>query len=133
MIIAGEPLFDIWTKGKAVFNAEIFYLLLASAFINSIWSVAISSATATNRHGNLAIYYLIVYGVLSIAGTVIASKLYGINGAPLSLLIAEIAMLIFTLPFSIRVARDSWKDWLFSVIKPPVGDLKKLANNFSSY
>ncbi len=129
MTIAGKPLFDIWTKGNAVFNADIFYLLLASAFVNSIWYVAISSATATNRHGNLSIYYLTVYGVLSVLGTIIASRLYGIDGAPLSLLVAEIAMLIFTLPFSIRVARDTWKYWLLSVIKPPVGEFRKLAAN----
>lgn len=132
MTVIGEPLFDIWTKGKVVFHTDIFYLLLASAFVNSIWYVAISSATATNRHSNLAIYYLTVYGILSVAGTVLASKLYGVNGAPLSLLIAEIAMLVLTLPFSIYVAHDSWKDWLFSVIKPPVKELGTLANNLRS-
>ncbi|MCX7101579.1 MAG: oligosaccharide flippase family protein [Methylobacter sp.] len=129
MTVAGEPLFTIWTKGKSEFNADIFYLLLASAFINSIWSVAISSATATNRHSNLAIYYLAIYGILSVVGTIIASNMYGIDGAPLSLLLAEIAMLGLTLPFSIHVARDSWQGWLFTVIKPPFNEVKKLTAN----
>jgi O-antigen/teichoic acid export membrane protein len=116
---AGERLLELWTHGRIVMEWSLFTLLVFAAVVNAVWSTALMGAYATNRHGRIAVAYILVYGAGTLGLTYVAMQIVGLSGSGLALLFAEVAMAGYVLPTALRLSDDSWGSWLRTVLRPP--------------
>ena len=59
-------IFPAWTGGKIVMHWPTYIVLLGGVLFNSIWNAALTVLYATNRHGRIAIFYTLFYGVVAL-------------------------------------------------------------------
>lgn len=119
LLLVGPRLWSFWTLGQAEFHWPLFLLLLIAALINSAWYTALMVPYATNRHGGIAVIYVCVYGMCTLAVSYFAIRAIGLSGAGFSLLMAEAAMAACVLPIALRMGRQRWRVWLSATFRPP--------------
>jgi O-antigen/teichoic acid export membrane protein len=112
-------LFPIWTKGKLFMHWPVFSMLLVGVVINSLWYTALMVLYATNRHTRVAVYYTSVYGAGAFVIGYLATKYSGLNGAALSLIVAESIMAVIVIRVALAMAHLKIRRWACSVIGPP--------------
>lgn len=114
----GEHIIQVWGRGKIDFDSMTYSWLLLASVINSIWYTAIVVPYAANRHERLAIWYAIA----NIAMIAIAYPLmyfYGVVGAGLAIVFAEIAIAWTVLHFALFMCDIRFLKWIKAVIEPP--------------
>ncbi|MEQ9349755.1 MAG: hypothetical protein RII27_04380, partial [Alphaproteobacteria bacterium] len=117
--LTARPVLDLWTGGAIILDWPLTAALLLAAVLNSLWYAALMVAYATNRHGPVAIVYLLVYGLGATLLAWLAVGATGLAGAGWALLAAEAIMLMWVLPVTWRMSDERPLAWLRQVLTPP--------------
>jgi O-antigen/teichoic acid export membrane protein len=117
--VFGERVLGIWTHGKVAMDWTLYILLLLSAVVNAIWYTALMAAYATNRHVPVALVYFTVYGGIAFGLAITFSKMFGLSGVGLALLVSEITMSPYVLWKTFQLTGESLSSWVDQVTRPP--------------
>jgi O-antigen/teichoic acid export membrane protein len=116
--IFGPTFLHHWTRGKVPPSTGLVSLLLVVVVFYSLWSTSSTLVSAINLHERLAMVYTLATA-LTVGITYFAARRYGLYGAAASLLVSELIMDSYVLPSSIRIAHDTWKGFLLSMLHYP--------------
>jgi len=89
----GPEIWRIWTRGKLVFDREIFSILLLAAISTAYWQIQSVRLTATNRHQVLASIFLVI-SVLSLIAAYLGLPRFRLGAAAAATLLPEMVMVI---------------------------------------
>jgi O-antigen/teichoic acid export membrane protein len=112
-------IFPEWTGGKLPMHWPTYLILLTGVLINSIWNTALMIPYATNRYGQIAKYYTLVYGLGAATLSYIGAVGFGMVGAALALLIVESVMAAIIVHSTLHLVRMSLKHWSNTIFHPP--------------
>jgi hypothetical protein len=117
--VAGSRIMAVWTEGKVPLDWSLFGPLLMAAAANSIWGTALMVAYSTNRHQRIAVAYLGIYGMGTLAMAYVLGLVGGLLGIGVALLVAEIVMTPCVVPSVVRMTGETCSSWLRAVAAPP--------------
>ena len=123
-------IFPAWTGGMVALHWPTYLVLLAVVLVNSIWYTAMMVPYAINRHGRIAIFYVLVYGATALGLSYIWAAELGICGAALALLFAETAMAVVVIHVSLPMARISIVQWVKIALRPPFDQLCRFGRGY---
>jgi O-antigen/teichoic acid export membrane protein len=112
-------IFPLWTGGMVSMHWPTYLILLAAVLTNTIWHTALMVPYAINDHGRIAIYYLVVYGLMAFGLSHIWSASLGIGGAALALLVSEAAMVLVVIHACLKLTNMKFNQWGKKVVLPP--------------
>ena len=118
LYFAGPFIFRIWTHHAIAFDGHLFCLLLIVGICNSFWSTSYIVLLSVNRHQKLAAVYVAATG-LALALGAILSKIMGLNGAALALLVIDMFMTSYVVVRSLNLLGDNLPDYIKMIIMPP--------------
>ena len=110
----GPYFLHAWTGGHVPPSRGLLTVLLAGVVIYSLWATSSSLITATNQHQRLAVVYLLATAITCVA-CFAGAWLFGLYGAAATLLLADVAMSLYVLPASLRIAQDTLPAFLTSM------------------
>ena len=116
-------IFPIWTSGMVAMHWPSYLVLLSGMIVNSIWYTTLMVPYSINRHGRIAIYYILIYGVTASGLGYIGSIGFGLSGVALALLLAETAIAVVVIHIALPMARTDMTQWLNTVLRPPLNQL----------
>jgi O-antigen/teichoic acid export membrane protein len=93
-------------------------VLLVGVVIYALWATSSTLMTATNQHQRLAVIYLISTAVTCVA-CFAGAWIAGLYGAAATLLLADVAMNFYVLPASLRIAHDTFGEFMASMLQYP--------------
>jgi len=93
--ILGPWILSHWSRGKLVFDRTVFSWLIVGAIFAAYWQIRSTKLTATNRHGVLAIMFLMV-ALGALLFVYLTQKEFGISSAAAATCFVEIAMVLCT-------------------------------------
>jgi len=111
LLICGDVLIRIWTRGKVEIDYELFVLMMAVIFANSFWYTSSVVHVAVNRHQKMAALYLLGTGASLLLATWLLPIL-GLNGAAIALLAVDCFMAIYVVMGSISLTRDGVRPFI---------------------
>ena len=118
LFFAGPLIFRLWTKGALSFDPTLFGLLLLVVVANSFWSVSYVVLLSVNRHQQLALVYVAATG-LSLAVALVLTRLMGLHGTALALLVIDGFMTTYVVTRSLALVQDTLPAFLKFVLTPP--------------
>ncbi len=118
MMTFGPWFLNHWTGGHVPPSRSLLSILLLVVVANALWSTSSTLLAAINQHQKLAAYYILATGITCVLCFVLA-RWYGLYGAAWSLLVAEIVMNMYVVPASLQVSRDTWSEFLASMMQYP--------------
>lgn len=111
IITSGAALFyfapailEAWTHAKVPYDADLFILFLIAAGICGLWQVAMVVLGATNRHGQFALAYLALSGLVA-AITYLYTPQFGIRATITPQIAVEVALAAVAFLFARRLDR----------------------------
>jgi O-antigen/teichoic acid export membrane protein len=116
--LLGPTFLHHWTRGKIPPSAGLIDLLLIVVVFYSLWSTSSTLVAAINQHVRLATLYMCATGITVLA-TYVAARRFGLYGAAVSLLLSELIMDVYVLPSSLRIAHDTWGEFLPALFHYP--------------
>ena len=126
LLLAGEKLLGVWTRGQISMNWLLYVWLLLATIINALWSTMLMAAYATNRHGWIALVYAFIYGAGALSLAYVGAHAAGLPGVGVAVVLAEVGMAAYVVPAALRLSGDTWVPWLRTVILPPWFFLRRL-------
>ena len=118
LCLGGAQVFKVWTHGGVSFDRPLFYCLIAAGVVNSLWYTSSAVALACNRHQQIALVYLLMTAI-SICVANILLPHFGPVGAATALLATDLAMSVHVLRTSVRISKDTIRDFILTIIKVP--------------
>jgi O-antigen/teichoic acid export membrane protein len=117
VIIQGiiPEIFNIWTRGKIVYDPIVFGLFSVTLLIFALSRVPLMVLQGNNllrKQLNIAL----VVGVITVVGILLVAPIYGIAGAALVLLVAEIAGCIYSLIFASKWMNENGLSFPFHLL-----------------
>lgn len=112
-------IFPTWTGGMISMHWPTYFILLGGVLVNSIWCTALMVPYALNRHGLIAFYYILLYGLTASGLSFVWAKNFGLGGVALALFIAEAAMAVVVIYFALPMAGAGIVPWAKTVLRPP--------------
>jgi len=109
--IFGERLFSFWTGGAFVLSKALLLLFLLPIPFNSLWFTSSVIHMASNNHEGLAVRYLIAMS-LAVVGCVVLSHLFGMEGAAVSTVIADIILIPYVFRVSLSLTGDTLEKFI---------------------
>ena len=109
--IYGEDIVLVWSGGKVDFQKSFFNIMLIGMIINSIWYTASVVLASNNQHKKMAVIFL--FGsvfTLVLAWAIV--PLIGIEGSAISLLSADVLMVLYVVPVALKLTNDNIKDFI---------------------
>ena len=116
--VLGPTFLHHWTQGKVPPSRGLISLLLIVVVFYSLWSTSSTLVAAINLHERLALVYTVATGI-TVCLTYAAARRYGLYGAAGSLLLSELIMDVYVLPSALRIAHDTWRGFLVSMLQFP--------------
>lgn len=120
LVATGNFILPHWTAGRIAMHWPLFLTLLSAVMVNGLWHTALMVPYATNRHGRIAVIYTLIYGLFAVLFGFIGSQSFGLVGAGLALIAAELIMAIYTIREALRLSDVRLKLWVQSVMWPPL-------------
>lgn len=118
LLVLGKPIFHVWGQGKVPFDPTLVGLLLLVVVCNSFWSASYITLMSVNRHQQLALVYTIAT-VLSLVIGIILTRLVGLHGTALALLVIDAFMSSYVVTRSLALVHDTLPEFIKSVLTPP--------------
>jgi O-antigen/teichoic acid export membrane protein len=118
MMTVGPWFLSHWTGGHVPPSRGLLSLLLLVVVFYALWSTSSTLLAAINRHQRLAAWYIFATSITCGLCYLLARK-YGLYGAAVSLLVSELVMNIYVLPASLRIAHDTFGEFLASMVHYP--------------
>lgn len=119
LVMVSNWLFPLWTDGRVILQWPLYFLLLLGVAIHDIWHTALMAPYAANRHGRIAIFYCVVYGMIALIVGYAGAVAMGLIGVGLSLIFVEIAMAVCVIPVALKFSQLKWKIWFGTIRRPP--------------
>jgi O-antigen/teichoic acid export membrane protein len=107
----GPALFAFWTGNAFTMPHSLLLLFLLPIPFNSLWFTSSVIHMASNRHEGLAVRYLIAM-VLAVAGCVVLSYFFGLEGAAISTVIADLILIPYVFSVSLALTGDTFERFL---------------------
>jgi len=120
MIAAGPWLIRLWTHNKVSPTRGLIGLLLLAIVFNSFWKTSSTLLVAINRHQKLAGLYLIGTSA-SLVLAIYLTRLWGVNGAAVSLLVSEMVLMFYVLPVTLALVEDTPRAFARAMFQPIKG------------
>ena len=114
----GPYVLHAWTGGHVPPSRGLLTVLLVSVVVYSLWSTSSTLMTATNQHQRLAVVYLAATALTCLV-SFIAAWSAGLYGAAAALVLSELAMNLYVLPASLRIAQDTLAGFLAGLLHYP--------------
>jgi len=118
VMTVGPYVLHSWTGGHVPPSRGLLSILLLVVLVYALWITSATLMTSTNQHQKLAAIYLTATG-LTCVGCYFLALWKGLYGAAAALLISEIAMNLYVLPASLRIAGDTFPAFLTSMFTIP--------------
>jgi O-antigen/teichoic acid export membrane protein len=109
--VFGEKLFSFWTGGAFVLSKSLLLLFLLPILFNSLWFTSSVIHMASNNHEGLALRYLVAM-CLAVAGCALLSYLFGLEGAAVSTVIADIILIPYVFRVSLALTGDTLENFM---------------------
>lgn len=117
--IFSEDILSIWTNGKVIPDPIFLKIILLTIFLNSFWQASSIVLMSINKHGKMAILYLLST-ILSLLISFTLIEDYGLPGVGVSLLLIEIIMVSFVIRYSMKVLNDNIRSLFIYILKPSI-------------
>ncbi|HEY9825440.1 MAG TPA: hypothetical protein V6D19_08335 [Stenomitos sp.] len=114
--IFGLKIISIWTLGTIKPDRILFALMLVVIFFDAFWLTSSILPVATNQHSKVSIYYLLGTSCSIVFSYIFLPKI-GLYSAALSLLLIDFFMILVVIRTSMRISKDTYKDFVLSLIK----------------
>lgn len=124
--LVGPWFVDIWTHYAFMQNKLVFALLLLTTFLNVLWQTSWVVLMATNQHQKITVVF-IVSAACSLLLAFLVLPVFGISGAGLILVLAELPMFYMAINSALQLLHDQWPGYLKSVISKPYIPLSKFS------
>lgn len=111
LALLGPALYKFWIGKSIILPYHLLLIFLIPIPFNALWLTSSVVHMASNLHENLAKRYLIAT-LLSIACCAGLSYLFGVEGAALSTVAADLFLITFVLNQSIKITGDTWDDFI---------------------
>lgn len=118
VMTAGPYFLHHWTGGHVPPSRGLLSILLLVVVVYSLWSTSSTLMTSTNQHQRMAAIYLAATSLTCVACFYFA-RWEGLYGAAAALLISELAMNLYVLPASLRIAHDTFPAFMASLVHCP--------------
>ncbi|WP_155304551.1 lipopolysaccharide biosynthesis protein [Desulfosarcina widdelii] len=113
-------IFSTWTNGKIELQWPTFIILLGGVVINSLWYTALMASYAINRHGRIAMCYVIVYGIAAFGFGFLGATSWGLGGVAIVLLLTEATMAVIVVRPALQMSGVKFSQWASTIMRPPV-------------
>jgi len=107
-----------WSRGHVPPSRGLLTILLLVVILFALWSTSSTLMTSTNQHQKMAAVYLGATG-LSCVVCYLLAHWRGLYGAAAALLVSELAMNLYVLPASLRIAHDTFPAFMASLVHYP--------------
>lgn len=114
LALFGEKIFSWWTHGTIVLSRALLLLFLLPIPFNSLWFTSSVIHMASNKHEGLAIRYLIAM-LMSVIGCAILSWFFGIEGAAVSTVIADLILIPYVFRVSLSLTNDNLQKFAYGI------------------
>jgi O-antigen/teichoic acid export membrane protein len=111
----GKYVYTLWIGNTIEFNWVMFILFLISQFFSSIWSSSSVLLTSTNNHLIFSIYFLFSSIFAFLISYILIYYTKSITFLPLSYIIMDIVLIIFTLRNALKLSKCSLKNFFSSI------------------
>lgn len=118
MMTVGPWFLTHWTGGHVPPSRGLLSILLLVVVCYSLWATSSTLLAAINQHQRLAAWYIFATSVTCGVCYVLARR-YGLYGAAASLLVSELVMNVYVLPASLKIAHDTFGEFLASMLDFP--------------
>ena len=115
----GEWFVRAWTRHEFEQNHVLFALLLATTFLNVLWQTSWVVLLATNQHQKITLAFIVSTACALSFGTLVI-PVFGIRGAGLVLLIAELPMLFLAVNSALQLLNDQWLGYIKAIARNPM-------------
>ncbi|WP_290966784.1 lipopolysaccharide biosynthesis protein [Hydrogenophaga sp.] len=123
--LLGDWFVGIWTHHAFEQNQVLLILLLSATFLNVLWQTSWVVLMATNRHEKISVIF-IASAIASILLTLIVAPIFGINGAGIVLVAAELPLLFYVTASAISFINENWTTYLKAVTGNPFRNKARL-------
>lgn len=106
-LLAGEPLFRLWTRGKLQIDWTLLGLLLASSFLRSFWNMNYALLLGVARHRGVTAFFLGLSMLSLILAVAFGSNL-SLREIGAALLVVDALMTFVSLRSAIQFAETSF-------------------------
>lgn len=113
-------IFSTWTNGKIALQWPTFIILAGGVVINSLWYTALMASYAINRHGRIAMCYVLVYGIAAFGFGFLGATSWGLGGVALVLLLTEVTMTVIVVRTALQMSGVKFNQWANTIMHPPV-------------
>jgi len=118
LITVGPLFLTHWSHGHVPPSRGLLSILLLVVVFFALWSTSSTLMTATNQHQKLAVVY-VVATAFTCGVCFLLAHWRGLYGAAAALLVSELAMNVYVLPASLRIARDTFTAFMASLLHYP--------------
>lgn len=123
MATFGQALYSFWTHQAIPLPKNLLLLFLLPIPFNSLWFTSSVTHMASNKHEGLAVRYLAAM-FLAMVGCIVLSYYFGVSGAALSTLIADIVLIPYVFNTSLQLTQDTWSGF-FSGLKEDLASVPR--------
>lgn len=114
MMTVGPWFLSHWTGGHVPPSRGLLSILLLVVVFYALWSTSSTLLAAINQHQRLAAWYLLATSLTCGICYGLARR-YGLYGAAGALLVPELVMSLYVLPASLRIAHDTFGEFMGSL------------------
>jgi O-antigen/teichoic acid export membrane protein len=118
VMTVGPYFLHAWTGGHIPPSRGLLSILLLVVVVFALWSTSSTLMTATNQHQKMAVVYLFAT-LFTCFLCFYFARWEGLYGAAAALLISELAMNVYVLPASLRIAHDTFPAFMASMLHYP--------------
>ena len=124
LALLGRWVVHMWLGPQAGFDPFVFLALVLITVLCAAWGASSVVLAAINQHLRMALMYLVVNAVC-IAIAAVAGPAFGWRGILAPLLLAELALILWVMPKTLRVSGDSVALFYRAVARETAGRLLK--------
>jgi O-antigen/teichoic acid export membrane protein len=118
VMIVGPWFLTHWSRGHVPPSRGLLSILLLVVILFALWSTSSTLMTSTNQHQRMAAIYLAATSLTCVVCYFLA-RWKDLYGAAAALLLSELAMNLYVLPASLRIAHDTFPAFLASLMHYP--------------
>lgn len=112
----GQEVYAWWTGQKIELSQELLMLFLLPIPFNALWYTSSVVHAACNQHEGLAKRYLLA-SVFSVICCILLTHVWGVNGAAVSTLFADLLLINYVLSRSLELTEDDFRNFAKGIPK----------------
>jgi O-antigen/teichoic acid export membrane protein len=114
ILVFGNRILFMWTRGKIAMDSSAFAWLLLVVVANSFWSASSVTLLACNRHERTAFMYIIASST-SFSMVWVLIRYFGLSGVGIALLSIDVVMAWYVLRHSLLLSEDTLRGFTASI------------------